>query len=211
MEDRQFDDVARTFASQPTRRSLLKGLLGFGGAAAAAVAPRQQAGAAWSTEVCLPAGSGYTRRLVPTAAVPFYVQRYGAVIPSTCADYGDECGELPDGCGGTITCECPSVDCPPFYVPWGNTCLNPCTPCLDTCQNCATLPNGEAFCMDGEWEWSCDSTCQQQDSVCGSALCIRILQNIAGFYQPVCDANMEVGFCVTKEGQRGVSCGPSSS
>ena len=207
MDGRRFDYFVRNVAS---RRSVLKGILGLGGAVAATRLARKSSDAAWSTEVCLPTGSGYTRRLVPTAAVPFYVQRYGAVIPSTCADYAGECGELPDGCGGTITCDCPDPECPPFFAASDGACINPCVHCLGIC-DCATLPNGDAFCMEEGWEWSCDSTCQSDDSICGSAPCMRVLRNIGG-YSTVCDIeSLDVGVCITQQGSRGLACWPISS
>ena len=81
MDGRGFDDLTRRFATKRPRRAVLKGLLGLGAAVATTVS-RESGGAAWSTLVCLPDGSGdYVQRLVPTAAVPFYLSQYGAVLP----------------------------------------------------------------------------------------------------------------------------------
>lgn len=117
MDGRGFDDLTRTLAGDRSRRTVLKGLLGLGGAGIAATVGSRGAEAQWSVLVCLPDGaSGYTQRLVPKASVPFYVDRYGAVLPENgncpvCEPLpveeacGAQCGGTADrGCGLTATC-----------------------------------------------------------------------------------------------------------
>lgn len=133
MDDARFDALAKSLGQRPSRRSLLKGLLGLGGAAAVTTLTRAGAEAQWSVPVCLPDGAGgYTQRLVPKAAVTFYVNRYGAVLPENgvcpacqpgndacncepltieVACTGAVCGETRDrGCGITTICEHGSCD-----------------------------------------------------------------------------------------------------
>ena len=81
MDHDRFGALTRKMAAGRSRRSVLKGLLGVGGAAVMATVNSERAEAAWSTLVCLPDGQGdYLQRLIPTAAVPLYVSRYGALL-----------------------------------------------------------------------------------------------------------------------------------
>lgn len=169
MDGRGFDDLTRRFATKRPRRAVLKGLLGLGGAAVATTVSRESGGAAWSTLVCLPDGSGdYVQRLVPTAAVPFYLSQYGAVLP--------ENGSCPEGCQnhacGDICCEagqnaclingscartcagsgdCPiGCGCPLSSVEGGQHCIRNGV----TCEIATQLCNSTDECDPG---WHCQS------------------------------------------------------
>lgn len=139
MDGRKFDDVTRMMPQSRSRRAVLKGLFGLSVAAVAtAKVGGGDADAAWSTLICLPIGNGeYTERLVPTASVPFYVQRYGAIPAENGA-----CPCVPDSiehacaslCGGTVSLGCGiTVECPAVC---GGTCFGDCPEegftCFDT-------------------------------------------------------------------------------
>jgi hypothetical protein len=81
MDDRRFDALARSVATGQSRRRVLKGMLGLGGAAAVT--------AATLPDVALAARRGY-------GGPP----RPGACVPSC---DGTTCGA--NGCGGTCSCE----------------------------------------------------------------------------------------------------------
>lgn len=106
MDSRRFDDLTRTWAGRQSRRGVLKGIIGVTGGAAALLASRSTSDAAWSTQVCLPVDDqgNYTLRLVPTAAVPLYVHRYGAVLPENgvCPSQSAVC---PEACAAS-QCGC---------------------------------------------------------------------------------------------------------
>lgn len=130
MDEQRFDDLTRTLATTRTRRSVLKGVLGVAGGMVALAAGQSRTESAWSTSVCLPDGQGgYVQRLVPTAAVPLYLNKYGAVLPqngscAVCEPLSVElacqgkCEETVDlGCGQTTTCpECPCIPLDPTEV-----------------------------------------------------------------------------------------------
>jgi hypothetical protein len=80
MDDVRFDALAKTLGQRPSRRQLLRGVLGLGGAAAVATVIPNRADAQWSVQVCMPNGSGgYTLRLVPKSSVSLYQRKYGAI------------------------------------------------------------------------------------------------------------------------------------
>lgn len=166
MDDRRFDALTRSLAGHRSRRGVLKGLLGAAGGAAALLLGRS-AEAAWSTQVCLPVDDQghYTLRLVPTAAVPLYVQRYGAVLPENgaCPSPSPVCPEACPGCmrcldrlGGGVICGGSGI---------GFSCASTCTS-DDDCTaytSCVTAyyvngerrdacspPPGEGFCASTE-------------------------------------------------------------
>jgi hypothetical protein len=87
MEERRFDAITRLLGQGGSRRTLLKGLVGLGGATAAGAALRD-------TEA---ARRGYAGPRFPT------------VQPTPCVPQcdGTTCGS--DGCGGT--CTCPDISC----------------------------------------------------------------------------------------------------
>lgn len=99
MDGSRFDTLARILAQRQSRRSAIRGALGAAGGLTALAVGGIPTEAAWSTLVCLPDETGgYLQRLVPTAAVPYYVRRYAAVLaengvcpPRTC----------PQACAGT--------------------------------------------------------------------------------------------------------------
>jgi hypothetical protein len=80
MDDRRFDALARSLATGQSRRQVLKGLLGFGGAAIATAAALPDDARA--------ARRGYGGPALPAPCVP------------TCD--GTTCGD--NGCGGTCAC-----------------------------------------------------------------------------------------------------------
>lgn len=113
MDGRGFDELTRSLAGGRSRRAVLKGLLGLGGAAIATTVGARGADAQWSVQVCLPDGTGrYILRLVPKASVPLYVNQYGAVLaeagscPACVAGYRP-CGS---GCIPESHC-CSNSDC----------------------------------------------------------------------------------------------------
>lgn len=139
MDDTRFDRWTRQWGERRSRRSLLKGLLGLGGTAAVATVTTRDTAAQWSVQICLPDGAGsYILRLVPKAAVPFYVSRYGGVLPENgscpcepdCS--GRECGN--DGCGGSCgscgsneTCDGGQCVCAPSTHDCGFICKTLCS------------------------------------------------------------------------------------
>jgi hypothetical protein len=188
MDANRFDAWIKALGRRPSRRHLLRGLLGLGGGAVAATVTTREADAQWSVQVCLPNGSGgYTSRLVPKSSVPLYQQRYGAILPtngscSVCQPGLTSCGgvcKLGDGQGCTTAAACcsgecisgicgPPVPCGPFLTrnSQGN-CVDPCTP--SPCANalCAVTPGGTALCLkSGEitcTECVSDAGCLDED------------------------------------------------
>lgn len=159
MDERGFDDLTRRFATKRPRRAVLKGLLGLGGAAAVTAVAPDRGGAAWSTLVCLPDGSdGYIQRLVPTAAVPFYVHRYGAVLP--------ENGSCPLN-PGPDTCQalCSGDLC--VYLTSGDVSCA----ANDVVLDCLTTCNTATDC----------------ENVSGAPLCIEKVTNQYGSVYPACE------------------------
>lgn len=140
MDDRRFDDLTRRFATGSSRRTLLKGVLGLGGAAVATFVGGNGSQAAWSTLVCLPSGEGYIKRLVPTAAVPLYRLRYGAVLP--------ENGLCPIEVGNGQTCPSSTLPCDTQPIVCGEECV------------CLTTTAGEHVCVSSGF------VCSEQESTC---------------------------------------------
>lgn len=176
MDGRGFDDLTRRFATKLPRRTVLKGLLGLGSAAGAGSATSGGGAAAWSTLVCLPDGSGgYIERLVPTVSVPFYVRRYGAVLPEggacpclplsveeACA--GALCGEVRErGCG--LSASCPGL------------CDG--TGCFPRVSDGAYFCAGSLICMADTVSCSAGSPCQGLDEICDTVagLCVTCLSD----------------------------------
>jgi hypothetical protein len=81
MDDRRFDALVRSLASGASRRAVLKGMLGLGGAAVAS--------AAGLPDHAHAARRGFTGPRIPTPCVP------------NCD--GTTCGS--NGCGGTCSCD----------------------------------------------------------------------------------------------------------
>jgi hypothetical protein len=71
--------------------------------------------------------------------------------PATCSDHPGQCGVFADGCGGQISCGCPT----------GQTCVN--GVCQSTGNPCAGRPDGTP-CDDGD-------ACTQND-VCQAGVCV---------------------------------------
>lgn len=185
MDDKRFDGMARALAAGRSRRSVLKGLVGLTGGAAVATVAGERADAAWSTLICLPDGSGgYTKRLVPTAAAPFYIQRYNAVYP----DASGSCFEEP---------------CPAFFARDGGACIVPCQRgTCEGCDYCGATPSGEAYCLEGDWQWDCDEVCTADTDNCSP--CLYVLDSNG---LPACASGS--GACVTETATM-VSCFSSS-
>lgn len=160
MDSNRFDSLTRAFGERRSRRVVLRGLLGLGGAAAAVTT--RGAEAQWSLPVCLPDGAGgYIHRLVPKAAVPFYVSRYGAEpcashqnvclsngsCAETCTD-SDQC--FFEGCG----CSRPSAEgpahCVPEFLPCGG----------QTCESTADCPHGHQCQECSEGSYHCEILCR---------------------------------------------------
>ena len=155
MDRARFDRLARTFAASSNRRTAMKGIASLAIGGIAARAGTQTAGAAWSTLVCLPGPEGVVARLVPTAAVPFYVARYGAVVA--------ENGVCPE-------CLPP---CPLFTTCSGGACVDPCTLLDCSCSGfppagCLRYADGTADCMGEDWGLECSETMANctSDAIC---------------------------------------------
>jgi hypothetical protein len=111
--------------------------------------------------------------------------------PKSCADYPDEHGTLSDGCGGTISCNCPSgevpmgsnVCCHPNFTqcpahPTCGTLMNSCGQTFD-CTNCGAppgppppagcLPASEA-CTGGKCACSPSASLSTAACVCSGAV-----------------------------------------
>jgi hypothetical protein len=88
-----------------------------------ALAAAQFSNTAWSTvnlgEATLSAGEHVVRVLMKTGGFKLnYMQASNACVPTTCAAEGKNCGSIPDGCGGTLTCgSCSSGTCGGGGVP----------------------------------------------------------------------------------------------
>ena len=88
MDDRRFDSLARSLAAGRSRREVIKGMLGLGGAAVA--------GIALASDDAQAARRGFSGPTLPTpTCVP---QCAGAVCG------GDGCGGACGECSGTATC-----------------------------------------------------------------------------------------------------------
>jgi hypothetical protein len=127
MDGNGFDRLTREIARRGSRRAFLKGLFALGGGAAVVVAvqyDRAESRQSWSTYMCLPNGSGgYTVRLVPTSAVPYYKAQGGVVAGPgqtcpTCQPTYVSCS------GGCFRC-CANTDCPSGQLCVGNVCTLP--------------------------------------------------------------------------------------
>ena len=155
MERARFDFLTRTLAASSSRRTALKGLASLALGGLASRTGTSTAEAAWSTLVCLPVGSEVTARLVPTASVPFYVQRYGAVV----AEHG--------------VCEClTTAPCPVFTTCSGGACVDPCTlldcSCPGPLGGCLRYADGSADCIGPDWEFVCTEAMANctSDAIC---------------------------------------------
>jgi hypothetical protein len=162
MDDRRFDRMTKAFATGRSRRALLQGLLGLGGAAGAlGLAGMQRAGAA----ACRPPGSG-------------------------CRGHGNCCSHLcgPKNATGRRRCGCQSpADCPAPDQCHDATCLDgmcgtavrldqacddgdPCTNNVcDATGNCSTFPacgNHPEDCCPGCLDCQDDGTCAANTLTC---------------------------------------------
>lgn len=91
----------------------------------------------------------------------------GPCTPATCADLVAECGEIADGCGGTLACG----TCPEGGGCVGNQCL--CVPktCAGEGKNCGEIDDGcggTKNCGDCPGAQVCGGT---SPNVCGNAPC----------------------------------------
>lgn len=175
MDGRGFDDLTRGLARGRSRRTVIKGVFGLGGAAAVAALSSERTGAAWSTLVCLPVGNeSYTPRLVPTAAVPFYVARYGAI------SVGDSSPSCPPPLGLNDRCECACV-APRVEFPDDGTCALPCNGSQD-CAVCggtcaAALGEGVDVCYSDD---TTNGNCERTDQCALQYACFE------GTCRPLC-------------------------
>src|SRR5206468_7895906 len=66
-----------------------------------------------------------------------------ACVPTTCAAQGKNCGTIPDGCGGTLTCGVCTAPQTCGGAGVANVC-GVCTPttCAAQGKNCGTIPDG---------------------------------------------------------------------
>ncbi len=94
---------------------------------------------------------------MPTASVPFYVQRYGAVV----AENGS--------CPVCLT----TAQCPVFTTCSGGACVDPCTLLDCSCSPlysdaCLKYVDGTAACLGDDWGVTCTETMANctSDDVC---------------------------------------------
>jgi hypothetical protein len=98
--------------------------------------------------------------------------------PTTCAAQGGACGDIPDGCGGTLNCG--SCACPV-----SGFCGISVVSCGSGGCSCRTTPGGEIFCSQNTLAsigGSCDSSgscpagyrCWQDGGCLGSGKCLRL-------------------------------------
>lgn len=170
MDDSTFDWMARALGSGVSRRSVVKTMLGIGGAVAGFAS-------AGETDAA--------RRGFPGPNLPLALPT-PTCTPKTCADYPGQCATLLDnGCGGPLDC---SNSCQPPSVCNGTTCIEPgtCTAADNFCVsrefacgygNCACFQSltGASVCSVGVSALGCgscdaDSDCPEQtgnpNSVC---------------------------------------------
>lgn len=151
MDDRRFDSLARSLADGPSRRTLLKSMLGIAGAAIA--------GSAMTSNDAQAARRGFSGPKVPTPCVP------------NCA--GSQCGS--DGCGGTCG------DCHSSSTCFQGICYGACdpvaSPCCSACECdpinliCVTPESMGASCSAARCPagWYCDqSNICRRDCGCGA-------------------------------------------
>jgi hypothetical protein len=107
MDDRQFDSVVKSLGAASSRRSLLKGLLGFGGMAATGMIVRDQAQAARRgySGPSIPSGPSPLETPAPTQP-PAATATATPTVPS-----GQLCIAVGDPCTVQQTAECCTNAC----------------------------------------------------------------------------------------------------
>jgi hypothetical protein len=143
LDDKSFDDLARSFASRTNRRRFVRAAVLGIGAAGARILPTDAArrGYSGTVFVCNPTGNGgYTRVAVAAGALPGYLAA-GAVIANGCCG-DDECAG--DGCSAGV-CDALTGSCQTVPVENGI----PCTPDgpVNFCREPATCQEG--ICTPG--------------------------------------------------------------
>lgn len=174
MDGKKFDSLTRSLAEGRSRRSFLRGVAGALGGGVVALLGRKETEAAWSTLVCLPDGSGgYIQRLVPTAAVTFYIHYYGAVLP--------ENGFCPcePACGENEICDQGACVCRAGFSPCGDggACLvddgGACDSNSQCCSGVCDDLQGPGHCVTpGGLGTSCETVLECEDGLeCCSGVC----------------------------------------
>ena len=222
MDAERFDRLARTLASRPTRRRLLKAVLGFGGAAATAGLRARDAGA------CAPQGAACSRSNPCCAgrcsdgvcACPANTAACSDACVKTQSDSAN-CGACGNLCAGGQVCRKGVCACPGQSVLCNGVCVNPradeanCGECGVTCV--ASSPCTEAICRQGTCRQvprpngsPCDDgdactqtdTCQYGDCVGANPIVCTATDQCHG--PGVCDP--ATGICSNPNKPNGVDC-----
>jgi hypothetical protein len=165
MDPTRFDTLTKRLATEGfSRRRMLRGLGGgLAGAALAAVGLRQ----ASADNLCKP--SGYLPQSKCNKDAQCCSGRCAGgqcCTPTTCAAAGKNCGTIPDGCGGTLTCGA----CTGFQTCGGGGTPNVCgctpTTCAAQGVSCGTINDG----CGGTLNCGSCSSCagQPTGAVCGA-------------------------------------------
>ncbi len=195
MDDRTFDTLARRMAQHHGRRSLLKGLLGLGGAAmtgALAAAPGEAARRGYAGPIPKPTGVGGPLTCDPNTCYGCH-ECVGGVCtdqPKTnCYDHTGECQAsycAPDGgCRYGFDCRVKAGCCDHEQVcnqTTGQCECEPGTCCGVTCPGCQTCQNGK---------------CTRNPESCGdySAQCLASVCGPEGGCSYPFDCNVRSGCC----------------
>lgn len=209
MDGKQFDQVARKLAIGHSRRNIVKGLaavglgaLGLGGGSGAAAPRCKETGIRCSKgEQCCSgncsAGSSRTSICCPAGQV----QSPSGVCcaPTTCAAQGKDCGTIPDGCGGTLTCG--TCAGPQTCGGGGTPNVCGCTPttCAAQGATCGSIDDGCGVKLD------CGSCAA--DQVCSQAGCCTpdCTGKTCGA-DDGCGGTCQTGSCPTFQTCRGGAC-----
>jgi hypothetical protein len=180
MDGNRFDALTRSLATPRSRRAVVRTLAGSAAGGLIALAGRRPAGA----DLCKGTGKECKKNIQccsgscapPTASIsthgsgsvccPAGQVQYpvgACCTPTTCAAQGKNCGQISDGCGGTLTCG--SCTAPQTCGGGGVTNVCDCTPttCAAAGAECGAIADG---CGD---TLTCPDTCLAPET-CGGGL-----------------------------------------
>jgi hypothetical protein len=172
MDGHRFDDLTRTLATDASRRSLIRGLLG--GAALFGLGRSGGVAQQGKTTICHQTGSGFYLITVANPALDAHYGHGDFAYTDCCTDGECATGSIcaagsctpvctDDQCPDDQACQdgvCTPFSCPPHLAPIDHACQHPCAYRQGHCNdlggppdeyncNCVALVSGEAVCLTG--------------------------------------------------------------